>query len=94
MEGVSIYVGSMPSFTTQKIKEQNKLCGAGAVVKYEAEKEIVIVRACDYEKGRYVYIVKMRPFLKLCGVEVFGYQGMKLIMLFKGIVSDSNNIFL
>ena len=76
MEGVSVYVGSMPSFTTQNIKEHNKICGAGAVVKYDAERGIAIVRACDYDKGRYVYIVKMSPYLKLCGVEVFGYQGM------------------
>ncbi|XP_072022100.1 uncharacterized protein [Amphiura filiformis] len=74
MEGVAVYVSSMMSYTNQKIREQSKLCGAGEVTRYEAEKDSVIVRFCDYNKGRYVYLIKKAPTLKLCGVEVFGYQ--------------------
>ncbi len=79
MEGVTVYVGSIASFTNQKIREEATLCGAGAVTKDEAERDTMIIRVCDYNKGRYVYLVKKVPALKLCGVEVFGYEGRCLV---------------
>ena len=68
LEGVTIYVASDIFSTNQQ------LCGAGPVTLDEAEMDRHVIRICDNAPGKYVFLVKRAPDLKLCDVEVFGYR--------------------